>query len=63
MLLFHQVSHPSGNQIKSIATVDENGKVTAIKHGTALITAKADGVSKTCEVVVEPPEINLESNW
>lgn len=47
---------------KSIATVDENGKVTAIKHGTALITAKADGVSKTCEVVVEPPEINLESS-
>lgn len=47
---------------KSIATVDENGKVTAIKHGTALITAKADGVSKTCEVVVEPPEIKLESS-
>lgn len=47
---------------KSVATVDENGKVTAVKHGTALITAKADGVSKTCEVVVEPPEIKLESS-
>lgn len=45
---------------KSVAIVDENGKVTAIKHGTALITAKADGVSKICEVVVEPPEIKLE---
>lgn len=47
---------------KSVAIVDEKGKVTAIKHGTAIITAKVDGVSKTCEVVVEPPEIKLESN-
>ena len=46
---------------KSVAIVDEKGKGTAIKHGTAIITAKADGTSKTCEVVVEPPEINLES--
>lgn len=47
---------------KSVAIVDDNGKVTAIKHGTALITVKADGASKTCEVVVEPPEIKLESS-
>lgn len=45
---------------KSVATVDENGKVTAIKHGTALITAKVCGITKTCEVVVEPPVIKLD---
>lgn len=44
---------------KSVAVVDENGKVTAVRHGTAIITAKVDGVSKNCEVVVEPPEIKL----
>lgn len=47
---------------KSVAIVDENGKVTAIKHGTALITASVDGVSKTCQVVVEPPEIKLDNS-
>ena len=47
---------------KSVATVDENGKVTAIKHGTALITAKVCGITKTCEVVVEPPVIKLANN-
>ncbi len=47
---------------KSVAIVDENGKVTAVKHGTALITASADGVSKTCQVVVEPPVIKLDNN-
>lgn len=45
---------------KSVAIVDENGKVTAVKHGTAFITAKVDGISKTCEVVVESPEITLD---
>lgn len=47
---------------KSVAIVDENGKVTAIKHGTALITATVDGVSKICQVVVEQPEIKLDSS-
>lgn len=47
---------------KSVATVDENGQVTALKHGTALITAKVDGISKSCEVVVEKPEIKLSNN-
>ncbi len=42
-----------------VATVDNNGRVTARKNGTALITAKADGVTKVCEVVVEKPEITL----
>lgn len=47
---------------KSVATVDENGKVTAIKHGTAIITAKVCGITKTCEVVVEPPVIKLDTS-
>lgn len=47
---------------KSVATVDENGQVTAVKHGTAIITAKVDGVSKSCEVVVEKPEIKLSDS-
>ena len=46
---------------KSVATVDLNGTITAQKHGTATITATVDGVSKTCEVVVEQPVIKLSS--
>lgn len=36
----------------SVATVDENGKVTAVKCGTATITAKAGSLSDTCTVTV-----------
>lgn len=46
---------------KSVAVVDETGLVTAVKHGTALISATVDGVSKICEVVVEQPVITLSS--
>ena len=38
-----------------VATVDENGKVTAVKQGTATITVKSvsnDTVTDTCEVTV-----------
>lgn len=44
---------------KSVAIVDENGTVTAIKHGTATITAMVDGVEKRCVVIVEQPTITL----
>ena len=44
---------------KSVATVDANGTVTAIKHGTAIITATVDGVSKTCEIIVKQPVVSL----
>ena len=37
----------------SIATVDANGKVTAVKAGTATITAKAGDKSATCMVTVK----------
>ena len=36
----------------AVATVDENGLVTAVAVGTATITATADGVSATCAVTV-----------
>ena len=41
----------------SIATVDENGTVTAIAKGEAIITAEsADGVTAECKVTVEKKE-------
>jgi len=46
---------------KSVALVDEAGTITAVKHGTATITATVDGISKSCEVVVEQPIITLSS--
>lgn len=47
---------------KSVAIVDENGLVTAIKHGTAIITCTLDGVSKTCYITVQQPKITLSKN-
>lgn len=44
---------------KSVAIIDETGTITAIKHGTATITATVDGISKTCEVLVKQPVITL----
>lgn len=46
-----------------VAIVDETGKVTAVKNGTAIITAKVDGVSRFCEVTVMKPEITLSSDY
>lgn len=44
---------------KSVAIVDSNGTITAMKNGTATITATVDGVSSTCIVTVKQPEISL----
>ncbi len=44
----------------SVACVDENGLVTAVKHGTAKITATVDGVSKSCTVTVKQPTIKIQ---
>lgn len=45
----------------SIATVDENGVVTAIKQGTAIITASsANGKTDICKVTVVPYSIQVE---
>lgn len=47
---------------KKIATVDKNGKVKAIKGGTATITAKtANGLKATCKVTVASVEFNAKS--
>lgn len=46
----------------SVATVSDTGLVVAQKHGTAIITAKADGVSKTCAVKVLSPTIKLSEH-
>ncbi|MCL2329256.1 MAG: Ig-like domain-containing protein [Bacteroidetes bacterium] len=42
----------------SIATVDSTGKVTAIKKGTATITAQAGGKPAVCEVTVDLPMLS-----
>lgn len=39
----------------AVATVDETGKVTAVKIGNATITAKAGSKTETCKVVVIAP--------
>ncbi|HKL98674.1 MAG TPA: Ig-like domain-containing protein [Mobilitalea sp.] len=44
---------------KSIAIIDGSGVITAIKHGTATITATVDGVDKSCTVTVDQPTITL----
>lgn len=46
---------------KSVATIEENGLVTAIKHGTAVITATVSGVAKTCTITVKQPEITFDA--
>ncbi len=47
------VTWTSGNT--SVATVDADGKVTAVKPGSATITAKCGSFSKTCKVTVKAP--------
>ena len=47
---------------KSVATVDSNGTVTAVKNGTATVTVTVDGVSKTCSVTVKKPTITFEAD-
>ncbi len=43
----------------AVATVDENGKVTAVASGDAVITAIADGKSDTCTVTVTNPVTSI----
>lgn len=44
---------------KSVATINPDGTITAIKNGTATITATVDRVSASCELVVKKPDISL----
>lgn len=43
---------------KSVAAV-EDGMVTAVKNGTAVITVTIDGVSKSCQVTVKKPTVKF----
>ena len=51
------VKYTSDNE--KVAVVDENGRVTAKKAGTALITASADGYQSTCRIVVKKPTLKV----
>jgi len=59
---------PSGESIvwtsadTDIATVSEDGKVTAVGIGTTTITAEVAGVSDTCEIIVEYYDLEISSN-
>lgn len=44
----------------SVATVSNRGVVTAVGHGTAKITVKADGVERYCTITVKQPVIRLD---
>lgn len=46
---------------KSVVTVNESGMVTAIKHGSATITATVDGVTALCDITVKQPTITLSA--
>ena len=46
---------------EKVATVDENGKVTAVSVGTATITATTTGKTATCTVTVTDPIITIAS--
>ena len=48
------VTWSSSNE--AVATVDTNGKVTAVSVGTAIITVKVGDKTATCEVTVIEPE-------
>lgn len=47
----HLVVWKSGDE--SVATVDQNGRVTALKGGTTRITATSDGMTVSCRLKVE----------
>lgn len=44
---------------RSVATIDDNGRIEALKPGTTTITASADGVKRTCKVTVKKPKVTL----
>ena len=43
----------------SVATVDNKGNVTAVKHGTATITVTIAGVKATCVILVKQPGVSF----
>ena len=62
MLIKWESSNPS------VATVDENGKVTALSLGSTVITAICNGKTATCTVIVKEPvmeyvDLGLSVKW
>ena len=53
----HTVTYKSNR--KSLATIVEYGRITAIKPGEATITATCDKTSVTCKITVKKPVIKL----
>jgi uncharacterized protein YjdB len=53
------VTWTSGNPF--VATVDQDGKVTALHEGTATITAKAGDMTASCSVTVKNSVVAVES--
>ena len=53
----HEIKYKSSK--RSVATVDENGVITAKKPGDTVITVSADGTSVTCRVKVKRPKVIL----
>ena len=53
----HPVTFKSSK--KSIASVDEDGVITARKPGTAAITATVDKITASCKVTVKKPAVSL----
>lgn len=47
------------SQKSSVASIEENGRITANKPGETTITASADGTKKTCRITVKKPKITL----
>ena len=45
----------------TVASVDSNGKITAVAAGTATITASVNGTELKCEVTVKSPSLNKGS--
>ena len=56
----HTISWSSSNS--NVATVESNGKVTAVGGGKATITAKAGGKSVPCNVTVKVPVESISLN-
>ncbi|SES90356.1 Ig-like domain-containing protein [[Clostridium] polysaccharolyticum] len=44
---------------RSVVSVNERGLITAIKHGSCIITAAIDGVTAKCYVTVKQPTVTL----
>ena len=53
------ITYSSGNE--AVATVDADGKVTAVAPGTAVITVTAGSFTDTCTVTVESAPVEIEN--